>query len=342
MTSMGKGRRWLRHQLPLLCALGVAALGSSCVPAEKKELVVYSAGPRPLAESICAAFTAETGVEVELFTATTGQILAKLEAERFRPRADVVIFASQTAAQGMKAAGRLRPFQPAAMTSLRKEWSDPENFFHATAASCVGIATATSRPVPSSATWSDLLTGRIPGRIVMPSPSRSGTAGDFLLSYYQLTPDTFWEDFLAARRVGLQIVGANSQAITGLLIGAYDVVFAAADYIICREIERNEPLSLQYPLPGATFVLRPIGIMSSTRRPDVAERFADHYFSEPSQQAVASLHLIPGLQSIPLSPIRARFGIPTALPLDATKALDEQKTLFQKFQYTVERAVVVP
>ncbi len=321
-----------------LLAVAVVGCGGG---AEKAELVVYSAGPRPLAEMVCRTFTEQTGIPVELFTATTGQVLAKLEAEKFRPRADVVVFASQTAAEGMKLGGRLLPYELRSREKLRAGWSDAEHCFHATAASCVGVATAVGRPV-SDTTWRELLENRGGKRVVMPSPSRSGTAGDFLLAYYQRNGGTFWEDFLGARRAGLQIVGANSQAITGLLIGAYDVVFAAADYIICREIENGEPLTVQYPQPGVPFVLRPVAILASTRKPEAAGRFVEHYFTRPVQEAVAALHLIPALESVPLSPVRAEFGVPAELPFDSRQALADQKELFQEFQYRVERAVVLP
>lgn len=176
----------------------------------------------------------------------------------------------------------------------------------------------------------------------MPSPSRSGTAGQFLLNYYQLHPNTFWTDFETAREQGLQIVGANSQAITGLLIGAYDAVFSAADYIICREIQKGEPLQVGYPPEGAPYIFRPIAIMATTHRPDEARAFVDHIFSRASQEAIAEQHLLPASKDVPLSSIRARFPVPPPLPFDAHKALQDQRTLIREFQYRIERAIVVP
>ncbi|MFQ3577859.1 MAG: substrate-binding domain-containing protein, partial [Verrucomicrobiia bacterium] len=93
-------------RLVTACFLGgliaLASALSSCAPPDAGRLVVYTAGPRPLAEAICKAFEAAHGVRVELFTATTGQIMAKLEAEKYNPRADVVILAGETAALGLK------------------------------------------------------------------------------------------------------------------------------------------------------------------------------------------------------------------------------------------------
>ena len=65
-------------------------------------VVVYSAGPPELAETICRTFEKETGVTTRLFSATTGEIMAKLKAEEFHPQADVVILAGQTAAEVLK------------------------------------------------------------------------------------------------------------------------------------------------------------------------------------------------------------------------------------------------
>lgn len=303
------------------------------------ELVVYSAGPRPLAEAVCREFTATTGIPVRLYSATTGQVLAKLEAEKFRPRADVVLLAGTTAVEGLKAAGRLRPYRPSAIGATETRWHDPDGYFHATAAACVGIALRDDHAPPGGG-WRDLLLSPQAAHMVMPSPTRSGAAADFLLAFAQEYPETFIDDFLAARRAGMHIVGANSQAITGVMSGAYGFVYAAADYLICREIARGEPLAVHFPGNTAAFILRPIAILSSTRSPEAAERFVDTYFSETAQTVVAENHLLPALRAVPVDPVRARFGIPEAMPVDAMQALDTQRKVMREFEYRIERAVI--
>lgn len=58
------------------------------------KVTVYMPSPAGLADKLAAAFTEKTGVEVEQFQGTTGEILARLEAEQANPVADVVILAS--------------------------------------------------------------------------------------------------------------------------------------------------------------------------------------------------------------------------------------------------------
>ena len=55
------------------------------------KVVVYMPSPSGLNEKYVADFEEKTGVKVELFEGTTGEILARLEAEKDNPVADVVV-----------------------------------------------------------------------------------------------------------------------------------------------------------------------------------------------------------------------------------------------------------
>lgn len=304
-----------------------------------RKLVFYTAGPRPLAENIARQFTELTGIGIELFSASTGQILAKLEAERFRPRADVVLLASEAAMLGLKQGNRLRRVDAPEAAHCRADWNDADGFYYATGAAAVCVAFRESAPVETDlGTWRTLL---LEGKgLVMPSPSRSGTAGDFLLAYEARHPESFWSDFLEARRRGLQIVGANSQAVTGVILGAYRAVYAAADYVICREIAKGEPLALGYPGGEAPFLTRPIAVLEGTRNMEAAAELVNFFLSDSAQREVAGEHLLPARKGVPLSEVRARFPVPQAFPFSPAAALEHSKDLQRRFQYEIERAVL--
>ena len=79
-------------------------------PALSGKVTVYMPSPAGLADKLATLFTEKTGVEVEQFQGTTGEILARLEAEQANPVADVVILASWSDGLSMKADDKLESY----------------------------------------------------------------------------------------------------------------------------------------------------------------------------------------------------------------------------------------
>lgn len=313
-------------------------------------LVVYAAAPRSLAEAMIASYAERSAVRVDLFSATTGQILAKVEAERFNPRADVLILASGLAAEWLRREGRLASFDwPAPEWAGREDragWFDPHGAYVATGAACVGIA-ARSDWRHGTTSWTSMLDGGFvndegaPGLVVMPSPSRSGSSGDFVVQWTLEEGERAWRLMIDARRRGiLEVRGANSEALGSLRGNTSQAILAAVDYQVCDAIARGDPITLTLPASGVPIVTRPACILKSTRRPAAAQAFVASLLSEPIQQLVAAANLIPADPAIPLSPARAAAGVPKPMPLDVDRALADQREILRRFQYEVERLVV--
>lgn len=325
--------------IPLRWLLLVASsfcLGA-CTDRSAGELVVYSAGPRPLIEQLTADFTAESGIPVRLFVATTGQLMAKLEAERFRPRADVVIFASPVAAEALKSQGRLASLRGLVDPQTDSPWHDPDGYYLATSAAAVGVALAGdfSRQRPD---WEDFFGGGFPGRAALPSPSRSGTAGDFVVSRVLERGEAAWGEFAQARASGLEFPAANSQALGGLLIGSYQAVIGAADYLVYRQIEQGADIAMHYPASGVPLVTRPVALLAQSQRRAEGRRFAEFLLQTPAQRRIAAAHLIPLRGDVAPSAERAAAGEIPARLLDVQRALAEQGRILRRFQYRVERS----
>lgn len=321
-------------------AMTIAALLVGCSPAAEKDvnrLIVYSAGPRPLAEAICTSFASNAGVRVDLFQATTGQILARLEAEKYRPRADVILLAGEVPAHALKKQGRLAPFRPACADRLRAEWCDPDGAYWGSAATLVGVALRQDRAREAPRSWSEWFQIDDARRVVMPSPSRSGATGDFVVGLALDLGETVLPGFARLRLRGMDFAAANNQAIQALSMGVYDALLGAVDYIIYQQILRGEPLEMMYPEDGAVLVTRPMAILSSSRRQELARRFVEHYLSEESQQRVARACLIPARLDVPAHPIRGAEPQRVIRP-DPDLAVARQAALLRKFQLEIERA----
>lgn len=322
--------------------LGLSMLSLSlligCMPTSDS-IVIYSAGPRPVIERIVEQFEQESGHSVRLYTATTGQLMAKLEAERFRPQADVVIFASPVAAEALKSQNRLVPIDHLKARGTNNEWHDPDGYFLATSAAGVGIGVHARHPdyAPS---WNSLLANEVGFRMVFPSPSRSGTAGDFLV-HAILSDSNRWDRFAQARGQGLEFAAANSQALAGLVTGTYDVSLGAVDYLILRQIEQgSSDVRMAYPDNTGLLITRPIALMAGRPENPAREAFVRFIQTAPAQEVIASAHLLPVLDLIELTELRQQT-LPAAWELfDAPRALPQQGRILRQFQYQIERAHV--
>lgn len=90
------------------------------------KVVVYCPSPAGLADKMAEAFTAKTGVQVEMFQGTTGEILARLEAEKANPIADVVIMASWADGLGMIQDDQVLSYEPANADKMNPDWIDAD------------------------------------------------------------------------------------------------------------------------------------------------------------------------------------------------------------------------
>ena len=91
---------------------GVASESAPAAASGTGKVTVYMPSPAGLADKLAEGFTAKTGIEVEQFQGTTGEILARLEAEAANPVADVVILASWSDGLSMKADDKLESYTP--------------------------------------------------------------------------------------------------------------------------------------------------------------------------------------------------------------------------------------
>ena len=153
------------------------------------KITVYMPSPAGLADKLAAAFTEKTGVEVEQFQGTTGEILARLEAEQANPVADVVILASWSDGLSMKADGQLESYVPANADKINDGWIDSDNMLFGSSASAVGVIYNTTVVSELNADWSELADSQYKDMIAIPDPEKSGACKDFLAGFVTGTPD---------------------------------------------------------------------------------------------------------------------------------------------------------
>jgi iron(III) transport system substrate-binding protein len=298
------------------------------------DLVVYSAGPKSLSTTVVKNFQEKTGLKVQLYPASTGKVLAKLEAEKFNPVADVVILASWAAGLGLKDQKILAPIKTAHRKSLRDEWVD--DYLIATGASALGIAYNTKLVKNPPKDWWDMAAPEWQKQVNMPSPTKSGSCADFVTAFIGHYGDKAWKFFVKFRDNGANIAGPNNQALTPVLTGARKTVFAAVDYITYKQLKKGESINIAYPVSGTVVNPRPIVILKSSKHIENAQKFVDYYLSKEGQKLVADTILIPARTDIEVSSVRVGLDKIKTIPVDWNWLGKNQQNVVGKFYREIE------
>ena len=157
-------------------------------------VTVYMPSPTDLNTAYVDGFEKKTGVKVNLFEGTTGEILARLEAEKDNPVADVVVLASWSDGLSMKESGQIESYPEAAKADkLYDGWVDDDKMLFGTSASALGVIYNTTLVDTLDADWKDLADAQYKDMIAIPDPEKSGSCKDFLAGYMNATGDDWKE-----------------------------------------------------------------------------------------------------------------------------------------------------
>ncbi|MDF2596027.1 MAG: transporter substrate-binding protein [Clostridia bacterium] len=320
-------RKWLVTALVCLTAMSLTACGTegktevqepqeavkevSAVAEQQEEtpkeeekklsgkVVVYCPSPAGLADKMASQFTEKTGVEVEMFQGTTGEILARLEAEKENPVADVVIMASWADGLNMIKEDNVLSCDLENGDKVYKDWVDAEHKIYGYSASAMGVIYNTTMLPELSADWSEL--GSNPAykeSIAIPDPLKSGSCKDFLTGYV----NAFGED---AKTIidswvsnGITIPGANKAALEAVTTGEKGILIAGVDYNAYSSIAKGEPLNIYYPESGTVINPRPAMILKTSKNVDNAKAFMAYLISDDGQKLVGDAYLLPGRSDI--------------------------------------------
>lgn len=259
-------------------------------------LTVYTAGPGSLAKSLASGFEQQTGVKVTVFQATTGKVMARLEAEQANPQADVLISASWDTAEDLHQRGWLLPFASANADQVPANLKSAD--YIAQGVSALGIVWNSKSGTPEPKEWRDLTQPAFKDKVTTPDPALSGSSLDLLIGLQNSMGDQAWQLFDDLKKNGMVVSGPNAQAVTPVMQGAKAAVFGAVDYVSYGNIQQGESLKVIFPASGTVIAPRPMMILKTSQHADDAKAFIDYVLSPEGQARVADAWLMPARRDV--------------------------------------------
>ncbi|HBY1531871.1 TPA: extracellular solute-binding protein [Klebsiella pneumoniae] len=259
-------------------------------------LTVYTAGPGSLAKSLASGFEQQTGGKVTVFQATTGKVMARLEAEQANPQADVLISASWDTAEDLHQRGWLLPFASANADQVPANLKSAD--YIAQGVSALGIVWNSKSGTPEPKEWRDLTQPAFKDKVTTPDPALSGASLDLLIGLQNSMGDQAWQLFDDLKKNGMVVSGPNAQAVTPVMQGAKAAVFGAVDYVSYGNIQQGESLKVIFPASGTVIAPRPMMILKTSQHADDAKAFIDYVLSPEGQARVADAWLMPARRDV--------------------------------------------
>lgn len=275
----------------------LAMMLSATMISSAHALTVYTAGPGSLAKSLASGYEQKTGVKVNIFQATTGKVMARLEAEQANPQADVLISASWDTAEDLHLRGWLLPYQSVNADKVPANLKSTD--YVAQGISALGIVWNTKSGTPEPKEWRDLTEAAFKGKVTTPDPALSGASLDLLIGLQNGMGDKAWVLFDDLKKNGMVVSGPNAQAVTPVMQGAKAAVFGAVDYVSYGNIDQGEALKVIFPASGTVIAPRPMMILKTSQHAEDAKAFVDYVLSPEGQALVADGWLMPARSDVP-------------------------------------------
>ncbi len=246
---------------------------------------LYTSVTQETVDAVTTAFAAaHPDIPIEVFRAPTGELNARVAAERRegRIRGDVLWLTDPLSMQQYAADDLLRTWSPPAAEAIDPAYRS-DAYWGARLLNMVIVAGADVEPAPTD--WADLADPAYSGAVAVPDPGFAGSAFG-ALGYFALE-DAYGPSHLQALADnGTVQVQSPDDVVTGVAEGRYKVGMTL-DYSVRQAIERGSPVRMIWPESGAIAMYSPIAVFDSSQAVEGAETFVDFVLGVEGQQAIA-------------------------------------------------------
>lgn len=268
------------------CGGGQSSSGKAGAPQgpdlKGKKLVMYVSFHEDTAKQLADSFKKKTGADVSFIRLPTGEALARIQAEKDAPKADIWLGGTADAHAKAAADGLLEAYKSPNAGMILPEYQDKDGYWYGTYLEVMSIGYNEKRfkeefepkGVKAPETLEDLLKPEFKGEIIMPDPRKSGTGNTFISSVLQqMEPEKGWAYLKALKP---QIAQFTPSGFTpGQKTGA-------GEYLVCLNFISDQTLvsakgqkihSTIYDQAGWTTC--PVGKIKNHANDEAAKAFID-------------------------------------------------------------------
>jgi iron(III) transport system substrate-binding protein len=279
-----------KNRLLVVFALTIifaSLLGACSMDPIPTKLVIYTAKENDEIERYMPiAQAAMPDVQLEILRLSTGDLTARLLAEKDNPQADVIYGTAATSMMIFQEEGMLEPYAPKGVEAILPQFKDSNNPPYwvgvdaYVTAFCVNTALAQEKNLPIPQSWADLLNPVYQGQIVMPSPASSGTGFMFVSSVLQGLGENEGWTYLKELDKNMAIYTKSGSAPCKMAGAGEYTIGVSFEFVAAQQIAAGAPLALVLPAEGSGYEMEVSAIVKGTKKEAAAKQFLDWAISD--------------------------------------------------------------
>ena len=284
-------------------------------------------------------FTEETGVDVELLSMSSGEVLSKLRAEGGTPSADLWFGGGIDAFMSAKDDGLLEQVTFDAAEDLAPEYKDADGYWYSKGITIVGFlvneALTGELGIETPASWTDLLDESYQGEIVMSNPAVSGTNYAVVNALLQTMGEEEGWNYFEQLNNNIAYYGKRgSDPLNKVTSDEFAIGISYIDRGVEATIEGSD-IAIVYPEDGIPWVPEGVAVFKNAENVEAAKYFGEWLFSsDDNLRMLAEIDKKDGIKLIKPSIEGIELGYDTAILMKEDLSLfgSEREAVLEKFE----------
>jgi iron(III) transport system substrate-binding protein len=254
------------------------ALLLACTWARAGDITVYTALEEDDVRVYLADFAkAKPDIKVNILRLSTGDLAARIIAEKANPRHDIIWGTALTQMVDPRILEMAEVYRPAGIEQVKSQFKDPNGRWFATtgyfAGFCVNTEVLKKNNLPMPTSWNDLLNPVYKGQIVMPNAASSGTGYLQIVSLLQMKgEEKGWQYLKDLDKNIAQYIKSGSRPCKMAATGEYAIGLSFA-FSGVKQIMEGYPVKLVIPTEGAGYEVEVSMLMKTAKNKEDAKQF---------------------------------------------------------------------
>ncbi|MGH7307947.1 MAG: ABC transporter substrate-binding protein [Candidatus Rokuibacteriota bacterium] len=262
--------------------------------AAEERLVIYTAYEENELKDFWEQFKKDLpdlAAKASYIRGSTGPTMARVEAERANPQADVIWGVFNDYLTGAAKKGLLEAYVAKESDKIAARFKHPENAWQGVTLLTVAFAVSPKKiaelKLPPPRSWGELTDSRYKGHIVMSNPSTSGTAYLLLASHVSRLGEDKAFAYYAALDKNLSQVTKSGGAPGRMAASGETPIGIALAYEVETAKKQGASLDIIYPSDGVAWTFEGNALVKGAKNSKNAKRFLDWAVSRSAMQAYA-------------------------------------------------------